>query len=64
MPLPTPKKSEDKEAFVSRCIEFMTKNEADRFPSREQRAAICYSQWDDYAKKHGKPLDKDSKKSK
>ncbi|MCC8194930.1 MAG: hypothetical protein LIP28_09830 [Deltaproteobacteria bacterium] len=43
--MPKPKKNESKEDFVSRCIETLTKNESDRFPSREQRAAICYSQW-------------------
>lgn len=45
MPLPTPKKSESEQDFVSRCIETLTKDESDRFPSREQRAAVCYSQW-------------------
>ena len=45
MPLPKPEQGESKEAFVSRCIEILTKNESERFPSREQRAAVCYSQW-------------------
>ena len=54
MPLPTPKGTETKEAFISRCIETMTKDESDRFPSSKQRAAICYSQWNEYAKEHGK----------
>ena len=64
MPLPTPKDTETKEEFVSRCIAWMTENEEDKFPSRAQRAAICYSQWDEYAKKHGKPLDDGGKKKK
>lgn len=42
MPLPKPKKCETKEAFISRCISTLTKNESKRFPSWEQRA---YSQW-------------------
>lgn len=45
MPLPTPKKGESKEDFVSRCIETLTKEKSNRFPSRAQRAAVCYSQW-------------------
>lgn len=64
MPIPTPKDSETKEEFVSRCIETLTKDESDKFPSRAQRAAICYSQWNDYAKAHGKPLDDGGKKEK
>lgn len=55
MPLPSPKKNEGKEGFVSRCIETLTKNEKHRFPSNKQRAAICYSLWDEYQKKHGHP---------
>lgn len=57
MPMPTPTSKETKEDFVSRCIETLTKEDSDMFPSRAQRAAICYSQWNEYAKKHGKPLD-------
>lgn len=45
MPLPTPDPGESKQEFVSRCIEILTKYESERFPTREQRAAICYSQW-------------------
>lgn len=57
MPIPEPKDNETKEQFVSRCIEIMTRDESEKFPSRAQRAAICYSQWNEYAKAHGKPLD-------
>lgn len=64
MPLPTPKDTETKEDFVSRCIEIMTKEESDKFPSRAQRAAICYSQWNEYAKEHGKALDHGKAKDK
>ena len=45
MPLPEPRKNESEEDFVSRCIESLTKDESDKFPSKEQRAAVCYSQW-------------------
>lgn len=45
MPLPKPKKNEQKQKFVSRCIAEMTDEESKRFPSSKQRAAICYSQW-------------------
>ena len=55
MPMPEPRANEKKETFVSRCIETITKNERDKFPSEKQRAAICYSQWDSWQKKHGHP---------
>lgn len=45
MPMPKPKKSEDKQEFVSRCIAKLTRDEEGKFPSRTQRAAVCYSQW-------------------
>lgn len=45
MPLPRPEKKETKQAFISRCIREMTEDESERFPTRSQRAAICYSQW-------------------
>jgi len=45
MPLPIPKKNETKDEFISRCIETLTREEAEKFPSRAQRAAVCYSQW-------------------
>lgn len=45
MPMPKPKKYERKEKFISRCIETLTTEEEERFPKKEQRAAICYSQW-------------------
>lgn len=50
MPIPKPKKNEDKQEFISRCIETLTKNKKDEFPSAKQRAAICYSQWDGHEK--------------
>lgn len=50
MPIPKPEKNESKQNFISRCIEILTKDKKDEFPSREQRAAICYSQWSEHEK--------------
>ena len=43
MPLPTPSPSEDREAFIGRCMGNPTAL-AD-FPDESQRAAVCYAQW-------------------
>ncbi|MCC8190563.1 MAG: hypothetical protein LIP77_08020 [Planctomycetes bacterium] len=43
--MPKPKKNENKQEFVSRCIADLTDEERERFPTVQQRAAICYSQW-------------------
>ena len=45
MPLPTPNPSEEREAFIGRCMGNPTMN-AD-FPDESQRAAVCYAQWRD-----------------
>lgn len=45
MPMPKPRKNEDRQEFVSRCIAKLTRDEAERFPNPKQRAAICYSEW-------------------
>ena len=45
MPLPTPSPSEDREAFIGRCMGNPTAL-AD-FPDESQRAAVCYAQWRD-----------------
>ena len=50
MPIPNPKSSEKKQDFISRCIETLTKDKKDEFPSARQRAAVCYSQWDEHEK--------------
>lgn len=43
MPLPTPKKGEKRNDFVSRCVSILShKNEGD---STDQRVAICHSQY-------------------
>ena len=44
MPVPEPKKNESDREFISRCIRSLTKSEPGRFPTREQRAAVCYSE--------------------
>tara|TARA_R100001443_G_scaffold22119_1_gene34293 strand:+ start:157 stop:459 length:303 start_codon:yes stop_codon:yes gene_type:complete len=49
MPLPTPKKEEKRDEFISRCIENDVMN--DEFPNLTQRVAVCVSQWDNKDKK-------------
>jgi len=44
--MPTPKKGEEKQEFISRCISYMHKNEDDKYPDDDQKTAICYSMWD------------------
>ena len=43
MPIPKPKKNEEKNEFISRCMsdEVMVKE----YPNSRQRAAICYDSW-------------------
>ena len=50
MPAP-PKPGESKDKFISRCISYMNKNEAGKYPDPKQRAAICYSMWKNKDKK-------------
>ena len=54
MPLPNPKKGEDKSSFVSRCIAFV-KRENSKIPN-DQASAMCYSKWDS-SKKETKSSD-------
>lgn len=51
MPIPTPKKGEKRSDFISSCMgdEAMNKD----YPDNKQRAAICYSKWDDKKSKAG-----------
>ena len=42
MPLPTPNKGEDSQAFVSRCMGSAVMQR--EFPDQKQRSAVCYSQ--------------------
>lgn len=43
MPLPTPKKGETKNKFVSRCMSNKTMKKD--FPETDQRLAVCHTQW-------------------
>ena len=43
MPLPEPKPQEEKEEFISRCMSDDIMNK--EFPKKDQRAAVCYKQW-------------------
>ena len=45
MPLPTPRKGETEQDFVSRCAGSDAMNE--EFPERDQRLAVCYDLWRD-----------------
>ena len=47
--MPTPRKGEKKDEFISRCMGDEEAN-AD-FPDQKQRAAFCYSQWERKGKK-------------
>lgn len=44
MPLPKPKTGESKDDFISRCMGDETM--LGEYPDQEQRAGICYSQWE------------------
>jgi len=44
MPLPTPKKYERKEKFISRCARNKTIDK--EYKTRKQKLAVCYSQWE------------------
>lgn len=41
MPIPGPRKNEDSQKFVSRCIGDDVMNS--EYPDQKQRAAVCYS---------------------
>jgi len=43
MPLAKPKPQEEKKEFISRCMSDDIMNK--EFPERDQRAAVCYKQW-------------------
>lgn len=45
MPMPKPRKNEKKDDFISRCMgnDTMVKD----YPEEDQRAAVCYLQWND-----------------
>lgn len=64
MPMPKPKKSEEKQEFVSRCIAKLTRDEKERFPKASQRAAICYSEWGETPVEKERAAQKAKKKTK
>lgn len=43
MPVPVPRKNEDRGVFISRCIKALVKSDPDR--PHTQRVAICYTSW-------------------
>jgi hypothetical protein len=43
MPIPEPKKGQDKSEYMSECMAFM-KNET-KYPQQDQKVAICLSKW-------------------
>jgi signal peptide peptidase SppA len=47
--MPEPRKGEQKDEFISRCMGDSESNKT--FPDQKQRAAFCYSQWDRKNKK-------------
>lgn len=44
MPIPKPKKNEEKDKFIDRCMSNDTMNE--EYPDSKQRYAVCMSQWE------------------
>lgn len=49
MPIPTPNKNEPIKEFISRCMGDPVMNK--EFKSRDQRAAVCRTQYDSKGKK-------------
>jgi hypothetical protein len=43
MPIPSPKKKQSKNDFISSCMSDLSTE----FPDQKQRAAVCYGKWDD-----------------
>ena len=43
MPLPSPRKNQKQQDFISSCMGNETMNKD--YPDQKQRAAVCYSQW-------------------
>lgn len=52
MPLPTPSKDEEHDAFISRCMSEIS----EEFPEDKQRAAVCNTQWTKVKAAKGKEL--------
>lgn len=49
MPIPSPSKSESRNEFISRCMGDSVMNS--EYKDQKQRAAICYSKWEEKSKK-------------
>ncbi len=43
MPIKSPSKKQSKKEFMSSCMADLSKE----FPDNKQRAAVCYSKWDE-----------------
>jgi len=43
VPLPSPRKNEDKNRFINRCMESETMKR--EFPDTDQRVAVCHDRW-------------------
>lgn len=56
MPIPKPKKNEEKEEFINRCMSDEIMN--DEYPDSKKRAGICYTAWKN---KDKKAMDKENK---
>lgn len=54
MPLPTPEPTEDKDAFIARCVANPTM--VSEYPDAAQRYAVCQAQWSDRTDGKGWPV--------
>jgi hypothetical protein len=48
MPIPKPRKDEEKRDFIARCMESL----ANEFPKQAQRYAVCNGSWNDRKKEN------------
>ncbi len=48
--MPTPKKDEKKGDFISRCMEYVSKEEDKKDWTKEHKLGYCYGIWKDHAK--------------
>ena len=55
MPLPKPKKNENRDDFINRCMKDEITNRD--FPKQKQRLAVCFSLWNkEHSKKVAYPM--------
>lgn len=59
MPLPTPKKDEEQDDFISRCMS--NKQAREDFPDNDQRLAVCFGRWRDKKEKKEMPNEKETR---